>query len=121
MLKELFLTAIALVLATSFAAQDKSDYQRKGGNEMSRRLVHKVTPVYPPEAKAAGIEGTVRLEALINEKGEIVDLSVVWGPEELRNSALSAVSQWRYEALDVKVKTDIDINYVLAKDEKEKK
>ena len=73
------------------------------------------------EAKAAGIEGTVRLEALINEKGEIVDLSVVWGPEELRNSALSAVSQWRYEALDVKVKTDIDINYVLAKDEKEKK
>ena len=59
-------------------------------------LVQKVLPVYPPIARAAHVEGTVVLAAMISRYGAIENLRVVSGPPMLQQSALDAVEQWRY-------------------------
>ena len=61
------------------------------------KLTNRVTPVYPPIAKQARIQGVVQLEAIIAEDGSIQNLRVVEGHPLLAQSALNAVSQWHYE------------------------
>jgi TonB family protein len=54
-------------------------------------------PVYPEEARAAGIEGVVLLELVIGEDGTVIDIDVVRSIPELDQSAIDAASQWEYE------------------------
>ena len=93
---------------------------RIGGSEQQKKLVNKVVPEYPPEAKAKGIQGTVKLRAIINKDGTVKELKAVSGPEELIPPSLAAVKQWVYQPTllngePVEVITDIDVNYTLAK------
>ncbi len=86
---------------------------------MQNQIVHKVTPVYPEEAKKERIQGNVELEAVINKAGEVEELKVVSGPKELQQSALDAVRQWLYKPFllngdPVEVKTTIHVIYTLA-------
>jgi periplasmic protein TonB len=60
-----------------------------------RRLVN-VSPVYPPLARSARVEGTVMLEAIINEAGIVEQLKVVRSVALLDQAAIDAVRQWRY-------------------------
>jgi outer membrane biosynthesis protein TonB len=41
----------------------------RGGNVQAANLIQKVAPIYPPEAKAAGIQGTVQFTAVIAKSG----------------------------------------------------
>jgi TonB family protein len=59
-------------------------------------LLQKVDPVYPPEAQAAHVSGTVVLLATISEQGNVEALRVISGPTMLQQAALDAVKQWRY-------------------------
>ena len=59
-------------------------------------LLQRVTPVYPPVAKAARVQGMVVLQATISTAGEVVDLQVVSGPDLLKSAAVDAVKQWKY-------------------------
>jgi TonB family protein len=68
-----------------------------GAGVMAGEIVTKVAPVYPPEAKAARIQGTVVLHAIIGKDGKIESLHVLSGPPELTQSAMDAVSQWVYK------------------------
>jgi TonB family protein len=93
--------------------------QIPGGTMAGNRLTE-VQPVYPPDAKAAGIEGTVILSAVIGKDGKIENLQVVSGPAELTRSALDAVRQWTYRPYlvngdPVAVETTITVNYSLQK------
>jgi TonB family protein len=79
-------------------------------------LIKKVKPVYPAEARAAYIQGTVILRAEINAAGDITDLELVDGPIELAGSAVVAVRQWKYRPYllmgqPVAVETQIQVNY----------
>jgi protein TonB len=59
-------------------------------------LIQKILPVYPPIARAARVEGTVILAAVISKNGVIENLRVVSGPPMLQEAAMAAVEQWRY-------------------------
>jgi protein TonB len=61
------------------------------------RKRHDVSPVYPPIAASARIEGTVVLEAVIDREGNVSNLRVVKSIPLLDNAALEAVRQWKYE------------------------
>lgn len=77
------------------------------------RLVHRVAPVYPPQAILLRLQGTVTLLAAITEQGTVGDVKVLDGPPTLAQSAVEAVKHWRYSpfVLDGKaVKTDIKIS-----------
>ena len=76
-------------------------------------------PVYPPLAKQARIQGTVRLNAIISRDGTIQNLQLVSGHPLLAPAALAAVKQWVYEPTllngePVEVVTVIDVNFTLS-------
>jgi protein TonB len=92
---------------------------RVGGQVESAKLIFKPQPEYPPLAKMARIQGTVRLEAIISKDGTIQDLKVISGHPLLVKAALEAVQRWRYQPTllngdPVEVVTEIDVNYTLA-------
>lgn len=49
---------------------------RTGGNVISAKLVHKVKPLYPPEAKSAHLKGVVRLHVLLATDGTPWEITV---------------------------------------------
>jgi TonB family protein len=93
---------------------------RVGGNVQQAKLLAKVNPAYPAEAKAQGIEGVVRLQAILGKDGKVEQLTVLEGPPVLAAAALEAVRQWQYQTTllngdPVEVVTEIDCNFTLAK------
>jgi len=83
---------------------------------MEGRIVHRVAPVYPLEAKLNRIQGDVLLHATIGKDGRIHDVKGVSGPKELIDAAVGAVEQWRYRPFLVKgepveVQTTIKIRF----------
>ena len=70
---------------------------RVGSNLKAPRQTYSVNPVYPPLARDAHISGTVVVEAVIDEHGNVVQAHVVSGHPLLIDAALKAVLQWKYE------------------------
>jgi len=92
---------------------------RVGGNVQAENLTHKVDPEYPPLAKQARIQGTVRFTAIISRDGRIQNLQLVSGHPLLIESARTAVQQWEYRPTllngsPVEVLTMIDVNFTLS-------
>lgn len=92
---------------------------RVSGAVMAGNVLTRVNPVYPPDAKEAGITGAVVMSAVIGKDGVIENLQVISGPEKLRMSALDSVRQWTYKpyllnGVVVVVQTVITVNYTLA-------
>lgn len=92
---------------------------RVSAGVMAGQAIVQVPPVYPADAKAAGVQGTVVLHAVVSRDGEIEDLQVVSGPGELAGSAVDAVRQWKYKPYllngePVEVETTVNVNYTLA-------
>jgi protein TonB len=91
---------------------------RVSGSVVEGLLVHRTIPVYPPVARAAGVEGTVVLQATITRAGIIENLRVVSGPMLLQNAAMSAVREWRYRPYllsgePVEVETTVNVIFKL--------
>jgi len=112
-----FVMRVSLLPATRPEAGDRL---RVGGNAQSQKIISKPRPVYPASAKQAGLEGRVRLQAVIGADGRVSNLQVVYGEPVFVESAMEAVRQWVYEPTllngkPIEVITDIDINYTLAK------
>ena len=53
-------------------------------------------PAYPPEAKEARLQGTVVLEALVDEGGRVADARVMRGISQLDQAALDTAKQWEF-------------------------
>ncbi|MFN7921724.1 MAG: TonB family protein [Bryobacteraceae bacterium] len=71
---------------------------RVGGNMQPVRLLKRVPPVYPETARAAGIEGTVVLRAIISTEGKVLSTAAFEGAAPaLAAAAQDAVRQWEYE------------------------
>ncbi len=69
------------------------------------KLIKKVDPIYPEEARKQGISGEVFLSVRSNELGNIVEVKVVKSPHELLSKAsVEAVKQWKYEPMLIKGK-----------------
>jgi TonB family protein len=82
------------------------------------RLLHRVPPDYPAQAKMFRLEGKVILNAMVMEDGSVRDLKVVRGEAVLAQSAVEAVKQWRYQPFvlngkPVKTETRITVEFKL--------
>jgi protein TonB len=80
------------------------------------QLVNRVEPVYPHIAAVSGIQGQVKLHAIIARDGRIQSLNVISGHPLLVRAALEAVEQWRYRPYvlngeAVEVETLITVNF----------
>lgn len=82
-------------------------------------LIKRVMPIYPPLARQARIQGTVRLTGIISREGQIVNLRVESGHPLLVGAALDAVRQWIYRPTllngqPVEVIAPIDVHFTLS-------
>ena len=68
---------------------------RVGAGVTTPELVHRVEPVYPPDAVADRIEGTVVVEATVDEQGRVEGVQVLRSIGPLDRAAIDAVMQWR--------------------------
>lgn len=70
---------------------------RVGGHVKEPKLISRVEAIYPLLAKQTHQQGSVVIEAIIDEHGEVVEMKVVSGPPLLIQSAMDALRSWRYE------------------------
>src|SRR4051794_22951660 len=70
---------------------------RVGGNVQQANLIKQPKPLYPPLAKAARVQGTVKFTAKISKDGTIQELQLLSGPPLLVQAAQQAVQQWQYK------------------------
>jgi TonB family protein len=80
------------------------------------QLLNRVEPVYPHIAVLTGVQGQVKLHAIIARDGSIQSLNVISGHPLLVRAAAEAVGQWRYRPYilngeAVEVETFITVNF----------
>jgi len=90
-----------------------------GGVIEAAKLIYGPKPEYPPLARMARVQGTVKLEALISTDGTIQGLKLIGGPPLLTKAAMDAVARWRYQPTllngdPVVVQTEVDVVFTLA-------
>lgn len=71
--------------------------QVETGGVTGGKILHRIAPVYPPEARDAQVQGPVVLQVLIGKDGSIQDVKVISGDPRLAPAAVAAVRLWRYE------------------------
>jgi protein TonB len=81
-------------------------------------VVHRVQPVYPPQARTMRLEGTVLLQATVAEDGTVRQISVTSGPPLLARAAETAVARWRYRPFllngkPIAMRTEITLDFKL--------
>jgi TonB family protein len=89
-----------------------------GGNVAAAKLINRVQPIYPALARQTGIQGVVKLHAILGKDGTVQQLQVISGHPLLAQAALDAVRQWIYQPTllkgkPVEVDTEIDVYFQL--------
>jgi periplasmic protein TonB len=79
-------------------------------------LLAPIQPVYPAIARAAGVQGTVVVSAVISRTGAIESLHVLSGPPMLQSAAMEAIRAARYQPYRLngeptEVETTITVNF----------
>jgi len=91
---------------------------RLGGDIRPPAKTRDVSPVYPPIAQAARVQGIVIIEATISPAGKVLDAKVLRSIPLLDAAALAAVRQWEYtptllNGLPVSVVMTVTVNLQL--------
>ena len=92
------IVAVAIAAPAVSASFDPMQNKRVrvGGDIKEPKKIKDVKPVYPEEAKNAGVQGIVILEAIIGTDGSVQEAKVLRPVPMLDKAALDAVIQWRY-------------------------
>ena len=85
---------------------------------ISSKTLEKPAPPYPAMAKLTNIQGTVAVQIVIDEKGNVISAKATSGPPLLQNAAVQAAYRARFTATilggqPVKVTGSITYNFVL--------
>ena len=98
------------------AAGSGSKKQKQGTAALQLgHLLSRVEPVYPEEAKRQGIQGTVKLHAVIDSYGSVRSMQPMSGPPILAAAVMTAMRRWQYTETTVggqRVETEVDVAVV---------
>ncbi len=119
---------VLIAVGTAWAFQTTSGQTTKGDPAASHQakdiskpvLDQKVDPKYPAEAKKNKIQGTVKVEAVIDKSGSVIEAKASESPDpSLAQAAIDAVRQWKFKPAvnkkgePVQVKTTVTVNFKL--------
>lgn len=122
----LIVIAAALIVSWSGLAtgqsQDQQDVPQRvsvAAGVMRSFQIRKVNPTYPEKARRKRIQGTVTMNAIIDQGGNVASLELVSGDPILAKAAMEVVKQWKYRPylLDghaVEVETVLQVNFALS-------
>ncbi len=115
----LAVAALLLVLGFGAAAAlaqgvtQASPPERVGDNVSRPEIIHQVAPVYTELARRARVSGTVIVEAIIDEQGDVVNTRVLKEqPLGLDQAAVEAVKAWKFKPA-MKAGKPVKVYYVL--------
>jgi TonB family protein len=102
-------------LAEGMAANGKTIV---AGGVLNGKAISKPQPAYPPIAKAARASGTVTVQILVDEEGNVVSASAVSGHPLLQQAAVAAAREAKFSPTllsgqPVKVSGVVTYNFVL--------
>jgi TonB family protein len=69
---------------------------RKAGGVLQGAATHRVTPAYPPLARAARVSGSVVVEVTVDEEGKVMSARAVSGHPLLKDASVAAARGWRF-------------------------
>jgi TonB family protein len=107
--------------AVAVAATPSKGSPLQGGG-LSGKAVKRVPPTYPAVAKAAGAQGPVTVQIVVNEAGEVESAKADSGHPLLQSAAVDAARQWQFSPTKlsgnaVKVSGTISFVFSLPKEE----
>jgi TonB family protein len=76
-----------------------------------RAVKSRVAPVYPELAKRMKIGGIIRVEAVVDPEGKVVDTKTVSGNHMLSTAAEEAVRKWRFVPAAAQSTVEVSINF----------
>jgi protein TonB len=59
--------------------------------------VKKVEPIYPEVARNNNVSGSVVVEVTVDERGKVIQSAALSGPLILKQAAIDAAKQWKFE------------------------
>lgn len=71
----------------------------RDGGSLNAKATKRVVPRYPSLAKQSGAAGLVRVYVVVDENGQVVEVSHSEGPLLLRRAAEDAARQWSFESV----------------------
>lgn len=94
---------------------------RLAASLMQSRLIGKVNPEYPPEARKQRVQGEVVIRIIIDKNGDVYKADTISGHPLLTLAAAAAVKQWKYTPYTlngepVVVETIVRVNFSLSDD-----
>jgi len=98
----------------SLRADERGSKKQRARLELGH-LLSRVVPVYPEEAKRQGIQGAVKLHAVVDRYGSVKSIQPVSGPPILGAAVVNAVRQWQYTETKLAgqpVETEVDVAVV---------
>jgi len=110
---------VTIYLPAAIAPPQTPQSIRVGPNVVAANLIHKVPPIYPPLAKQARIQGTVRFTVTIGKDGRVASAELETGHPLLVEAARAALLEWVYKPTllngqPVEVRTSVDIMFTLS-------
>lgn len=112
---------LALTISIAQAQPPQKSKPRRltvSGGVLQGKAIKKVSPPYPPVARAARAAGKVEVQVTISEQGEVIEAVVVSGHPLLRDAAVNAAKQWVFMPIElsgepVKVQSILSFNFTL--------
>jgi TonB family protein len=92
------------------------------GGRISGKAQKRVQPTYPAVARAAGAQGGVDVEVVVDEQGNVESAKAVSGHQLLRDASVDAARQWTFaptllQGKPVKVKGTISFEFAMSNDD----
>jgi TonB family protein len=94
---------VVLCFHTCSSAQDVT--------EANRKVVNKVIPQYPALARAMKIQGSVRVDVLVEPSGKVKSIEVKGGHPVLVQSAETALRVWKWEPASHETHETVELKF----------
>src|SRR5947209_3602846 len=91
---------------------------RVAGRVEQKNLKKSLPPVYPAEARRAGVTGAVVMAVLIDKEGNVEQVKPISGDARLIPAAVASVQHWKYKPFILNgealaVETTVTVNFKL--------
>lgn len=98
-------TAVAMAQAPAQEQEAEESELRRNAAQMGAEglvapvMIEKTLPEYTDEAKQAGVQGDVYIEAVVTKDGAVAEPKLVRGlaDDELNRRALAAIATWKFK------------------------
>jgi TonB family protein len=80
-------------------------------SDAPRKVVMRVVPQYPEIARQMQVQGTVRIDVVVNPAGKMKAAQVLGGHPILVKAAMDAIGKWKWAAGQRETKELIELNF----------